>query len=77
MLCPQCGAEYREGFTTCADCNVPLIERPAEELSSQSKSVGFGIGGIVLIYLKSVHKSKFCFLNDFADFGRILALSFS
>lgn len=22
--CPKCGTEYREGFTECADCHVPL-----------------------------------------------------
>ena len=27
MFCPQCEAEYRTGFTHCADCNVPLVER--------------------------------------------------
>jgi len=26
MLCPQCGAEYREGFDECADCHVPLVD---------------------------------------------------
>lgn len=31
MLCPQCNTEYREGFTQCADCDVPLIEATAEE----------------------------------------------
>ncbi|MBZ5594511.1 MAG: DUF2007 domain-containing protein [Acidobacteriia bacterium] len=25
MYCPQCGVEYREGFTECADCHVPLL----------------------------------------------------
>lgn len=24
MHCPQCGTEYREGFTECSDCHVPL-----------------------------------------------------
>ena len=27
MFCPKCRAEYREGFTECADCLVPLVER--------------------------------------------------
>ena len=27
--CPKCGAEYRPGFTMCADCNVPLVPGPA------------------------------------------------
>jgi Putative prokaryotic signal transducing protein len=31
MFCPQCKTEYREGFTTCSDCGVPLVsELPAE-----------------------------------------------
>lgn len=25
MICPQCHAEYRDGFTVCADCDVPLV----------------------------------------------------
>ena len=24
MYCPQCGLEYREGFTECSDCHVAL-----------------------------------------------------
>jgi hypothetical protein len=39
MHCPQCLTEYRDGFTECADCHVPLApgppppaeEEPAEE----------------------------------------------
>ncbi len=26
MFCPECRVEYREGFTECADCRVPLVE---------------------------------------------------
>jgi len=25
MYCPQCGVEYRDGFTECCDCRVPLL----------------------------------------------------
>ena len=25
MFCPQCGAEYREGFNRCVDCEVDLV----------------------------------------------------
>jgi len=28
MYCPECGGEYREGFTECADCGVPLVDTP-------------------------------------------------
>ena len=26
MFCPKCRAEYREGFHTCSDCNIELID---------------------------------------------------
>jgi len=26
VICPNCGAEYRPGFTRCSDCLVPLVE---------------------------------------------------
>jgi len=25
MHCPQCLAEYRDGFTECSDCRIPLV----------------------------------------------------
>jgi hypothetical protein len=29
VYCPHCRAEYRPGFTECADCGIPLVyERP-------------------------------------------------
>lgn len=29
MFCPNCGAEFRDGFERCADCDVPLAAEPA------------------------------------------------
>ncbi len=26
--CPDCGAEYREGFRQCSECGVPLVDAP-------------------------------------------------
>jgi hypothetical protein len=28
--CPDCGVEYREGFTRCSECGVPLVDAPPE-----------------------------------------------
>jgi hypothetical protein len=30
MFCPECEAEYRDGFTTCADCDVALVSALGE-----------------------------------------------
>jgi hypothetical protein len=30
MFCPQCKAEYRQGFTRCTDCDVELVEHYVE-----------------------------------------------
>lgn len=30
MFCPQCKAEYRPGFTRCADCDVELVQSYVE-----------------------------------------------
>jgi len=30
--CPECGAEYREGFGTCSECGVALVDAPPAAL---------------------------------------------
>lgn len=32
MFCPECGAEYGESYTECADCRVALLPEPPSEL---------------------------------------------
>jgi hypothetical protein len=38
-FCPLCRAEYREGFTLCADCYVELVDElpPDEEESARQR----------------------------------------
>jgi hypothetical protein len=38
MFCPECHAEYREGFTRCADCSVALVHKPSR-VKGQTQSI--------------------------------------
>jgi len=42
MFCPRCKAEYRPGFTRCADCDVDLVEGlpDAETVASRGSRDG-------------------------------------
>ena len=31
MYCPQCGAEFREGFERCSDCGTELVHKSGVE----------------------------------------------
>lgn len=48
LWCPNCKAEYRAGFTICADCGLPLEKKPHAENDIQHE------GAIIkLVYLVS------------------------
>src|SRR6266850_90463 len=39
MICPACKAEYRQGFTRCADCDLDLVESfPATGAFDEARS---------------------------------------
>lgn len=40
MFCPQCKAEYRQGFTRCADCDVDLIHQQDPRLGEAQPGTG-------------------------------------
>jgi hypothetical protein len=36
MYCPKCGAEYREGYSICPDCNENLVNELPLEIKRQN-----------------------------------------
>jgi hypothetical protein len=39
-FCPKCGYEYREGFTTCPDCDEPLVDELPLDLEDEGSADG-------------------------------------
>jgi hypothetical protein len=42
MICPQCKAEYRQGFTECSDCHISLVASLPTSDSLNSKPIPGG-----------------------------------
>lgn len=40
MICPQCQAEYRDGFSRCADCDIDLVPARENPAALTALSVG-------------------------------------
>ena len=52
MYCPSCRAEFREGYSRCADCNVELVEDLQDETAKPGYvqlAIVFTEGEIALI----------------------------
>jgi hypothetical protein len=45
MFCPECKAEYRQGFTRCSDCDVDLVYTLPQESPAPSDSYGSQFAG--------------------------------
>jgi hypothetical protein len=54
MICPECGCEYREGFTRCSDCDIDLVEPLAEEPEMQLVRVYEGANPALLPLVESL-----------------------
>jgi hypothetical protein len=37
MICPECKAEYRDGFDKCSDCDVDLVDKIVTETEEYSE----------------------------------------
>lgn len=53
MFCPQCKAEYRDGFSRCSDCDIALVG----ELPKSAESAAYE-GQFRLIY--TTHEESDC-----------------
>jgi hypothetical protein len=55
MFCPNCHAEFREGFTHCSECNVPLVAAlPPEEVPEELEVVLTTSDGPTMVVAKSI-----------------------
>jgi len=74
-ICPECRAEYREGFSRCADCGVALVSElppePEPELEPLEREIVFVSANPALLAIaKSVLESAdidFVVLSEFAQ----------
>ena len=79
MFCPKCEAEFREGFSTCSDCDVALVAKlpkePDPEYIEYEEILGtYNPGDIALI--KSMLDSEhivYYFLGEHFTYMRPLA----
>ncbi len=84
MFCPKCHAEYREGFTRCADCHIDLVPGPPPQPRRPQwpspmwflPAVGFYLFGIVFVSQRGNMTADFIlfflFLGMFATQGGTL-----
>ena len=53
MFCPQCRAEYREGFFRCSDCDIPLVDQLPADRSVTDRQPGFETDHPELVVLRT------------------------
>lgn len=50
MICPLCNTEYQEDYYTCADCSVPLVEKPEQNQLEENNKEEFYEGEFVEVF---------------------------
>ena len=60
MFCPNCGAEYREGFSECYDCQVPLVAAlpPENHESKDYETIKLACNPVQIPILKSILEAE-------------------
>ena len=53
MFCPQCRAEYREGFFRCSDCDITLVDQLPADRSVTDRRRGFETDHPELVVLRT------------------------
>ena len=52
MFCPSCGADFRDGFTQCSDCDIPLVDAlPEASWPTESAPSGLPPGEFLLWFI--------------------------
>jgi hypothetical protein len=72
MFCPKCRAEYKEGITVCADCNVPLVyelppepEKKVEYVEYAEVLITYSMSDVVMIKsILDAHGIKYFFKGE-------------
>ena len=54
MFCPKCKAEYREGFSRCADCDIDLVLEISPEPEPSVEYIDF----IKIMTFSSRHEAE-------------------
>lgn len=72
--CPECKCEFRDGFDTCADCNIPLVET----LPPQEKNSFWDKKDNLSQYIKAYATfitifGAFSLLSIFSDYNRLVS----
>jgi hypothetical protein len=75
MICPQCQAEYREGFTICSTCQMQLIAKPESATPNVDKSFRtFPMLGAALLGVATIFVYFLSTLRYFPAYYRWIAL---
>jgi hypothetical protein len=55
VICPECGAEYREGFVQCSTCRIPLVPKPENDgTPAEVERASKELTGTIAFYLLGV-----------------------